>query len=126
MHDITDTVARLTAQHEQIEFLFDMVAALRDPDALSELADVTVQHLAQEENVLSAMTSRLAAAVYEELLAEHVAIRRCLAELLWRGVTDDEFAMRLDQLWTLLDGHAAYQEHELFVRFEDANGSVAA
>lgn len=126
MPRITDTLARLTAQHDQIEFLFDMVATLRDPDALAELSDVTAQHLAEEENVLYAMTSRLAAAVREELLAEHVAIRRCLSELVWRGVTDDEFAIRLDQLWTLLEGHAAYQEDELFVRFGDANGSVAA
>lgn len=110
-----DFFDRLTAQHTQIEDLFEFVAMLRDPDALTELADVLGSHLGLEREGLYTTVSRhLGREIVDELEAEHAAIRRVLAQLVWFGVEDADFAIRLDELRGLLDDHISHQEDELF------------
>jgi uncharacterized protein YdcH (DUF465 family) len=106
----------LAAQHAQIDDLFEFVAMLRDPDALTELADVLGAHLGFEQEALYTMISRyLGRGVVDELEAAHAAVKRVLAELVWLGVEDADFATRLAELRDLLDDHIADQEDELFV-----------
>ena len=106
----------LTAQHAQIDDLFEFVAMLRDPDALTELADVLGAHLGFEQEVLYTTVSRyLGRGVVDELEAAHAAVKRVLAQLVWLGVEDADFAARLAELRDLLDDHIADQEDELFV-----------
>lgn len=110
-----DLFARLTAQHTQIEDLFEFVAMLRDPDALTELADVLGAHLGLEREMLDpTLSRRIGRNVVDELEAEQAAIRRVLAQLVWFGVEDPDFAMRLAELRRLLDDHISYQEDALF------------
>jgi hypothetical protein len=110
-----DALDVLTTQHAQIDDLFDFVSMLRDPDALSELADALSAHLAAESDLLyGALADQLRPEVLEELRAEHIAIKRTLAELVWFGVADPELDSRLSRLGALLDGHVGYQEDELF------------
>jgi hypothetical protein len=114
---ISDALELLTAQHEQIDSLLDLVAALHDPDALAELADTIAQHVSVEQRLLYPQRAlQLPRDIYDELLAEHDELRRVLAELVWRGVDDDDFVAELANLRVLLDGHVAYQEDELFTR----------
>lgn len=117
MARISDALELLTAQHTQIDDLFDIVATLHDPDALTELADTLTSHLGAEQELLyPRMRGTLAPAVRDELIAEHVEIKRQLADLLWCGVEDPDFRAKLDAVRLLFDGHAGYQEDELFTR----------
>ena len=117
----SDALAILTAQHEQIDDLFDLVATLRDPDALDELAAVVAAHLGAEQEVLyPSFSPPLSRDLLDELAAEHGSIKRVLAELVWFGVSDPEFVARLEQLGALLDGHIRYQQEDLFERAADA------
>ena len=105
----------LCLQHAQIDDLLDFAAMLRDPDALTELADTLAAHLALEHEVVyPALAGRLSAEVLEELAAEQAEIKRALARLVWCGVEDPDFAVYLGRLRDLMDGHVAYQEECLF------------
>ena len=117
MARISDALELLTAQHTQIDDLFEFVATLRDADALTELADTLTSHLGAEQELLyPRLKPMLAPDVRDELVAEHVELKRQLADLLWVGVDDPEFGDKLDALRLLFDGHAGYQEDELFTR----------
>ena len=110
-----DPLVLLTRQHAQIDELFELVSQLRDPDALSELADVLSAHLSAENDLLyRALAPALSADVLEELRVEHLEIKRTVAHLVWFGVDDPEFVERLTHLGALLDGHVGYQEDHLF------------
>ena len=116
MRPIRDALELLTDQHEELEFLVTQVQQTYDSDAFDELADKLVVHLAIEQELFyPAIAQTIAAEVQRELLAEHVAIKRVLADLVWLGVEDREFGGRLTELATLLDGHAGWQEDELFL-----------
>jgi len=121
MARISDALELLTAQHTQIDDLFDLVATLHDADALTELADTLTSHLGAEQELLyPRIGPALAPDVRDELIAEHVELKRQLADLLWAGVEDPEFAGKLEALRLLFDGHAGYQEDELFTRAAEA------
>lgn len=121
MPRISDALELLTAQHTQIEDLFDLVATLHDSDALTELADTLTSHLGAEQELLyPRIRPTLAPDVSDELVAEHVELKRQLADLLWNGVEDVEFGAKLEALRQLFDGHAGYQEDELFPRAAEA------
>ena len=114
---ISDALELLTAQHAQIDDLFDLVATLRDPDVLDELADTLAFHLSIEHELLyPSLSPPLTREILDELAAEHDEIRRVLAELVWFGERDEDFEARLESLGLLLDGHVGYQEDELFTR----------
>src|SRR5688572_22346880 len=115
-----DVLAQLTDQHRHIEIL---LARARDdkPGALAELADYVAVHLALEQHVLyPCVASRLSREVFDELLAEHAEIRRVLAELVWIGG---------DRSWSrlagLLEGHAAWQDRELFESLAETMSQAA-
>lgn len=115
MTPISDALELLTAQHEQIEDLFEQVWQIGDESAFVELADKLATHLALEQELFyPAIGSRLSDCVHEELLAEHNAIKVALAELSWIGTGDPEFRERLADLGSLIIGHASWQEDELF------------
>lgn len=116
MRNISDALELLTAQHEEIDGLLLHVHETLDPSAFDDLADKLASHLATEQQlfypVIEAAMSR---DVYDELLREHVAIKRVLAEMLWLGVDDAAaFAGKLVELSQLMIGHAGWQEEELF------------
>lgn len=75
---------------DQIDMLLGMVETLHDPDALAELADVIASHLSQAD--------------------EYQAIKRLMAQLIWRGVDDDSFVAELARLRALVDDHMSVHE----------------
>lgn len=110
----------LTTQHAEIDRLVDDVAATRDPVARSAkfgaLCELLTGHLALEQEVLyPGIAQLLHYGVHAELLAEHAEIKRILADLVWYELDDPQFDRRLAALAQLLDGHAAWQDEELFV-----------
>lgn len=115
MRPIRDALELLTAQHEDIEFLLVQVQQTYDSDAFDELADKLVSHLALEQELFyPAVACAMTADIRRELLEEHLAIKRILAEMVWLGVEDRDFGGKLRELDFLLDGHCGYQEEQLF------------
>lgn len=115
MTPIRDALELLTAQHEQIEDLFEQVRQIGDEAAFVELADKLATHLALEQELFyPTIETQLSPAVHAELLAEHASIKQVLGELVWLGTRDVEFRSKLERLGDLLAGHAAWQEDELF------------
>ena len=118
MPRISDPLELLTAQHDEIIALLDGLASPNDAErvrAFGELADMLPDHLAAEQELLYPVVGcNLAAPVHEELVAEHLEIKRVLADLLWFGLDDAETPRRIASLRGLVEGHTAYQEQHLF------------
>ena len=115
MRPISDVLELLTAQHEELDFLVVQVQQTYDSDAFDELAVKLVAHLALEQELFyPAISPVMTDDIRRELIDEHVAIKRVLAELVWIGVADREFGAKLHELASLLDGHCGYQEDQLF------------
>lgn len=126
MHRISDPLELLTQQHDDLLALLDALASANETvrnHAFADLADQLPDHLAAEQELLyPCVTGYLAQPVREELVVEHTEIKRVLADLLWFGLDDIDSPRRIVELRTLLEGHAAYQDHELF---ENAAESMA-
>lgn len=118
MPRISDPLELLTQQHDDILAVLDTVATASEPErmrALTELADRLTDHLAAEQSLLYPMVGgHIAKSVRDELVAEHVEIKRVLADLLWFGLDDPEASHRIAKLRALLAGHTSYQEDQLF------------
>ncbi|MBV8758316.1 MAG: hemerythrin domain-containing protein [Deltaproteobacteria bacterium] len=118
MPRISDPLELLTQQHDDLFALLDALSSPNEAErtrALDNLANELPDHLAAEQELLyPCVTGYLAQPVREELLAEHAEIKRALADLLWFGLDDADAPRRIAELRTLLEGHAAYQDHELF------------
>jgi hypothetical protein len=118
MPRISDPLELLTQQHDELIGLLDALASSNEAErvrALAELAEALPDHLAAEQELLYPIIgAHLRPSVRDELVAEHVEIKRVLADLLWFGLDDSETPRRIAALRTLIDGHCAYQEHELF------------
>ncbi len=112
MPRISDPLELLTQQHDDILTLLDV---LETAEQLGELADRLTDHLAAEQTLLYPIVGdRIARPVRDELVAEHVELKRVLADLVWFGIDDAEAPRRIAALRALLAGHTAYQEEQLF------------
>jgi len=117
MKPISDALELLTAQHEQIEDLYEQVRQIGDEAAYAELTDKLTTHLALEQELFyPAMRLKVSAAVMEELFAEHAVLKQLLAELAFLGMRDPGFRGKLAELGSMLYGHASWQEDELFTK----------
>jgi len=118
MPRISDPLELLTQQHDDILALLDAFTTAGAPErmrAVSEFADRLTDHLAAEQTLLYPIVGdRIAKSVRDELVAEHLEIKRVLADLLWFGLDDADTARRLEALRGLLQGHTSYQEEQLF------------
>ena len=117
MKQIRDALELLTAQHEELDDLLDDVMLAKDSATFATFADKLTTHLAAEQELLyPVIAKQIPLDVLDELLAEHAAIKRVLADLVWRSTEDPEFAHTLTSLADLINGHCAWQEEELFLR----------
>ncbi|HEY5925036.1 MAG TPA: hemerythrin domain-containing protein [Kofleriaceae bacterium] len=117
MTPISDALELLTAQHEQIEDLYEQVRQIGDEAAFVELTDKLHTHLALEQELFyPALGPQLPRAVLDELLAEHAAIKQLLGDLQWLYPREAAFRVKLASLGELLAGHSAWQEDELFTK----------
>jgi hypothetical protein len=115
MKPIRDALELLTAQHEVIDSL--LVELYQQPDirTLDTLADRLTAHLALEQQMFYPVVAvTIPREVMQEMLAEHVAIKQVLAELVWMGVDDESFRPCVGKLAELLLGHTGWQEEQLF------------
>ena len=119
MTQICDALELLTAQHEEIDQLCERIARYRDGAAFDELSDKLPTHLGVEQELFYP-SIQLAPEVHAELIAEHVAIKRLLGQLVWMGIEDEDFGDLFGQLGELLLGHTSYQEDHLFTAVAEA------
>jgi len=120
MNRIADALELLTAQHDEIDTLISELATSTSPSARNQTINLVVEkltlHLALEQELFyPAVASALSAEVREELRAEHVEIKRILADMLWLQSEDARFARKLTALESLVAWHSTWQEDELFV-----------
>ena len=121
MPAISDALELLTAQHEQIEDLYEQVRQIGDEAALVELADKLSNHLALERELFyPAIAAHLSAPVLDELCTEHAAIKQLLADLSFMPIRSASFRAKVAELGTLLFGHSAWQEDELFTAIAES------
>ena len=113
MQPISDALELLTAQHGDIDALLTSIAQAPNPgrrsQMITELADQLTIHLAVEQELFYPAVSMLS----EDILAEHVEIKRALADLLWRESDDERDGHTLARLNALFSAHVR-QECELF------------
>lgn len=115
MKPIRDALELLTAQHEEIDALLVELHQHPDVRTLDSLADKLTAHLALEQQMFyPVVAATIPREVLQEMLAEHVAIKQVLAELLWVGVDDESFRPCVGKLGELLLGHTGWQEEQLF------------
>jgi hypothetical protein len=119
MERISDPLELLTAQHDDLHGLLTRASTTEDPrlrtELVGELAAYVTAHLAIEQEVFYARAPlQLSTAVRLEVMTEHTEIKRVLADLLWLDADDDRFERTLATLAGLLEGHAAWQDEELF------------
>jgi hypothetical protein len=115
MRDISDALELLTAQHKNIEELVSTVQRSLDAHVFDELADRLVAHLATEQELFYPVAAAAVSNdVLDEMLQEHVVMKRVLGELVWLGVDDPAFIGKLAELAELMTGHAGWQEEQLF------------
>jgi len=110
------TLELLTRQHAEIDVLLARLGAepVR-PDLVHELVERIAEHLAAEQEILYPVAARLVSGdVMCELLVEHAAIKRAVADLLWLDADDPHVEEQLTLVTELLDGHSQWQEQELF------------
>ncbi|MDB4961159.1 MAG: Hemerythrin cation binding domain protein [Myxococcales bacterium] len=119
MNRIADALELLTTQHAEIDSLVAEISTSSSPSVrdqgIRELAEKLTLHLALEQELFyPAVAGALSDEVHTELMAEHVEIKRVLADLLWLESEDTRFARKLVALTSLLAWHTTWQERELF------------
>jgi hemerythrin superfamily protein len=115
----------LIEQHDTID---QLIAQLTDAQIADErkalifrtLADTIAAHAAIEETIFyPAVQAKGAGALVREVLGDHTAIKRELADLVLSELDDPQFAARLQILQAQLEHHARDQEGGLFLRVRE-------
>ena len=124
MTRISDVLELMTVQHEEIDALLTAVLTAPATERALAVAALTAKltaHLAVEQDLLyPELTTLVPPRVMRELLDEHAAIKRVLAELLARAATGEPIGEALGCLSTLLVGHTRWQEEHLFLEVAEA------
>jgi len=106
----------LIEQHDTIEQLLaqltdDRIADERKALLFRSLTDVIAAHAAVEETIFyPAVRARATDALVQDALADHIAIKRELADLVMSELDDPRFSARLQILQAQLEHHAREQE----------------
>lgn len=115
MRPIRDALELLTAQHEEIDELVIQLHQDPVPHVFDRLVEKLVAHLTLEQELFyPVVAATISREVLGEVLDEHGAIKRVLAELIWVGIEDPTFREKLVELGQLLCGHCGWQEEHLF------------
>ena len=109
----TDVIEILTAQHRQVDDLFEqLLSGKGDRRALfGQLADMLAAHAAAEEKLFyPAVLAKDTSDQLHESVEEHLAIKRVLADLLTMKLDDATFMAKLNVLEEEVTHHAHREE----------------
>jgi hemerythrin superfamily protein len=111
----TDVIELLTAQHEEVDQLFEMLER-GEPDraaTFTVLADLLAAHATVEEKLFyPAVMTKATDDLLHESVEEHLAIKRVLADLIGTKVDDPSFAAKLSVLKEEVSHHAHEEEEK--------------
>lgn len=111
----TDVLDLLTAQHEEVDALFEQIEA-GDGDRrelLLELADKLAAHATVEEQIFyPAVMAKTTREMLHESVEEHLAIKRLLADLITMRLDDDSFHAKIAVLKEQVSHHAHEEEED--------------
>jgi hemerythrin superfamily protein len=120
----TDVVALLTAQHREVDALFEKLK--KEPKERSavfmELADKLAAHATIEEKVFyPAVMAKPTSDLLHESVEEHLSMKRVLADMLVMPIGHDEWEAKLQVLEELVSHHAHEEEEaKLFPKVKAA------
>jgi len=119
----TDVLDLLTAQHEEVDQLFEKIEAGNgDRRALLvELADKLAAHATVEEEIFYPFVmAKKTSDLLHESVEEHLAIKRTLADLITMRLDDDTFDAKVKVLKEQVAHHAHKEEEDkLFPEVRD-------
>ena len=116
MTDTTDALELLSDQHDEVDELFEKIAASDDPDEkgelFRELADKIAAHATIEEKLFyPSVLGEETAELLLHSVEEHLAVKRVLADLLELDPEDEHWNAKLhvlaDEVW-----HHAHEHEE--------------
>lgn len=111
----TDVLELLTAQHAEVDALFEALERGGGPRRalLTELGDKLGAHATVEEKLFyPAVMAKETKVMLHESVEEHLAIRRVLADLLTMKLDDDHFLAKLSVLKEQVSHHAHEEEEK--------------
>ena len=111
----TDVVDLLTAQHTEVDGLFERLEsdAGNRRATLLELGDKLAAHAAVEEKIFyPAVMAKETHDLLHESVEEHLAIKRVLADLLTMKLDDDQFDAKISVLKESVSHHAHEEEED--------------
>jgi hemerythrin-like domain-containing protein len=125
-----DAIAMLKQQHREVAALFSQLDKARSAKPRRELfekiADALAVHAAIEErHFYPCVMERGTEDILRESLAEHLEIKRAIADLLTLDAGDAAFAAKAKILEEDVEDHVAEEEGELFPRVERMFDDVA-
>jgi hemerythrin superfamily protein len=114
-----NAIELLESQHREIERLFSRIEKVTKPDAREKLfvtiADKLAIHAAIEEHrFYPAVKEKRTEDLLLEALEEHLRIKRVLADLLEREVSDESFDAKIKILREQVEHHFGEAESDLF------------
>ncbi|MEO7733663.1 MAG: hemerythrin domain-containing protein [Kofleriaceae bacterium] len=111
----TDVLDLLTAQHTEVDGLFERLehGEGNRRATLIELGDKLAAHATVEEKIFyPAVMAKETHDLLHESVEEHLAIKRVLADLLAPGIDDDSFKAKLSVLKEEVSHHAHREEEK--------------
>jgi hemerythrin superfamily protein len=112
---MVDVLALLTAQHGEVDALFEKLEnATGDKAALfMQLADCLAAHATIEEKIFyPGVMARQTNELLHESVEEHLEIKRVLSDMLTMKLDSDEFAAKLSVLQENVSHHAHEEEEQ--------------
>lgn len=115
-----DAIELLEQQHRQVEDLFDALLSADEDDSerrqeiFDQLADALAGHTIIEEQLFYPVAQRIDDELIQESLAEHLEVKRMLAELLDLDPSDDAFEAKVQELKEAVEHHVSEEENGLF------------
>lgn len=111
----TNVLELLTAQHEEVDVLFERLDKGDGPRAalLAELADKLAAHATVEEKVFyPAVMATETRSMLHESVEEHLGIKRELADLITMRLSAEQFSAKLEVLKEYVSHHAHEEEEK--------------
>src|SRR5688572_10380653 len=114
-----NAIEMLEAQHREVDELFQQLDETEDDEECEQLfvqlADKLAMHAKIEEtHFYPAVKAARTEDILLESLEEHLAIKRCLADLVDMDVDDETFEAKLKVLQEQVEHHVEEEETELF------------
>lgn len=120
---LVDVLQLLAEQHEEVDALIEKIEQGEGERValFAELADKLAAHAAAEEQIFYPFVmAKDTSTMLHEAVEEHLAVKRVLADLMMKELSDEEFLAKLSVLKEQVSHHAHEEEEgKLFPKLEE-------